>query len=762
MSGQDRIVKIISDLKVLSLLRVNQTLSTSSMTIIPHNAWSSSVWRRYAGEDRKQTISFIKGIFVEALAILKFNPSQNVFDCIEPALKGFASMKETYRGDYYTIAEVDHIIETIRKELHGMRHNFNLSDSIQDSTSTVSYEDPLKADILSRLNALDINSQEPSSDKESALEEYVQEIIREELSKKTTDESNNSQEEDIIGAMTADMTIQKICTNTNNETDESTRSEDSSNIEELVSTSDRNSSEETTTDTVYSCCSSNSSEDNIILCNDPSIPITSQDNIISCNNSSDPIIPEDNIIPCDNSSVSVISEGDNSSVSVISEDDNSCIPVVSEESYVDGTSCYFDEETSAGSPYYSDEETYNTDDYVVDTEKLCPFSGYKSYNTSNVENADSHDSSPIYSNDSSPVNSNDNSPIYSNDDFPINSNDNSPIYSNDNSPVDSNDNSPVNSNDNSPVNSNDNSPVNSFDYNQNTRYSRIPPRFHHLLPKEVPCVSFESFESNDDNLEISKNADLNILGDMSQVTAVDSLNSKENKNKIPYGFQQGIVRTDLNDEYSSNDVKVDQPDEFIKNIYSNESEGSQCQIRRRRINTESTEKSYSATFTSCSAGTSLGCIIPGNRTNTNCFIRREDYSIEDDKPVCVSMEYNVEPWREERSDISVVISSNIQSACESGVESQIRSEFSETSRKSNETTPFIRCPGFIPNPPKTKATRNIKEVISTPPIIRLAKAFKQWIDSITSDNDVEYEEIDTSGGVDNDNDFTSCNGLITI
>src|ERR1700722_12616461 len=91
--------KIICDLEVLSKLSPGLTLSTSTMTIINHETWSGSLWRTYARENRKDTISFIKSIFTEAISILELNYSQELADAVKTALKGFSSLKETYKGD---------------------------------------------------------------------------------------------------------------------------------------------------------------------------------------------------------------------------------------------------------------------------------------------------------------------------------------------------------------------------------------------------------------------------------------------------------------------------------------------------------------------------------------------------------------------------------------------------------------------------------------------------------------------------------------
>ena len=73
MSEQDHKIKLLYDLNVISKITPGHILSTSTMTIIDHNAWSTSVWRRYARENRQDTIKVIRSIFVEALSIIKIS-----------------------------------------------------------------------------------------------------------------------------------------------------------------------------------------------------------------------------------------------------------------------------------------------------------------------------------------------------------------------------------------------------------------------------------------------------------------------------------------------------------------------------------------------------------------------------------------------------------------------------------------------------------------------------------------------------------------
>lgn len=127
MSGlnQDRITKVLSDLKVLSLLTPGKTLSESTMTIIDHKSWAASAWRIYAHETRTQTVAHINTILLEASSILQLSMendhNRDLFISLETAIRGVGFLKETYKGDYYIISEIDAIIGVIKKHLELIR-----------------------------------------------------------------------------------------------------------------------------------------------------------------------------------------------------------------------------------------------------------------------------------------------------------------------------------------------------------------------------------------------------------------------------------------------------------------------------------------------------------------------------------------------------------------------------------------------------------------------------------------------------------------
>ena len=233
MSEQDHKIKLLYDLNVISKITPGHILSTSTMTIIDHNAWSTSVWRRYARENRQDTIKVIRSIFVEALSIIKISSincptRKSIINHVIAALKGFNFLKDTYQGDYYTIGEIDQIISTV---------NSNLQMLITS---------PIPKDI--DLKELDMIDDEERVE-EATLDEYINKpILTDYIKDEYVKESDNM---GILDEMTSHQEgPQKIFSNENIETGGITKSESSSNSEAVVTTSNRENSPNANTATI--------------------------------------------------------------------------------------------------------------------------------------------------------------------------------------------------------------------------------------------------------------------------------------------------------------------------------------------------------------------------------------------------------------------------------------------------------------------------------------------------------------------------------
>jgi len=187
MTEQDKNNRIISDLRKLSQLQAGKTLSISDMSIVDHNTWTSTFWRTYSGEDRQKAKDKIGDIIREALSVLETNPTTDLLNSFEAALIGIGHLKETYRGDYYFIAEINRIIKIGEDRLEKIKNPESKDDMTEDMWSNI-----------------------------------VKEL------------------DDIIIPKATVESDQKICSSTNN-SDE--RPKNAPNIEEVVEISNRNSSE---------------------------------------------------------------------------------------------------------------------------------------------------------------------------------------------------------------------------------------------------------------------------------------------------------------------------------------------------------------------------------------------------------------------------------------------------------------------------------------------------------------------------------------
>ncbi len=124
-------MEIQNILKKLASLKPGFTLSTTTMTVLNHNSWTSSFWRFYYGENRNEMLISIRKILNDAIELLSKTHSLDLKEDVIAALKGISVLKETYHGDYYTIAEIDRIITNVNA-------NIKLYDDSQFSKSNES------------------------------------------------------------------------------------------------------------------------------------------------------------------------------------------------------------------------------------------------------------------------------------------------------------------------------------------------------------------------------------------------------------------------------------------------------------------------------------------------------------------------------------------------------------------------------------------------------------------------------------------------
>lgn len=140
MEDQTRQIKIINDLNVIAKLAPGFSLSTNGgLSIIDHRSWYSTISRFYYQENRTNSIAYIKGILIEALALIELTNDrclvhrdctcitrQDIINHLPSAIKSFTYLKDTYKGDYYAISEIDKIIEHVISRLKELKIKYNV------------------------------------------------------------------------------------------------------------------------------------------------------------------------------------------------------------------------------------------------------------------------------------------------------------------------------------------------------------------------------------------------------------------------------------------------------------------------------------------------------------------------------------------------------------------------------------------------------------------------------------------------------------
>lgn len=118
--------EILIKLSTIASLEKGQTLSTIYESPVAHNSWGTCISRTYNKEDRKKTITYIKGVFESAL-ILAADLKSDVegytilVNQIRNALIGIDSLRTTYKGDYYIIGLINTIVEETNKYLEEIK-----------------------------------------------------------------------------------------------------------------------------------------------------------------------------------------------------------------------------------------------------------------------------------------------------------------------------------------------------------------------------------------------------------------------------------------------------------------------------------------------------------------------------------------------------------------------------------------------------------------------------------------------------------------
>lgn len=115
----DEYNNILTKLKSIALIKEEDTYSTVSEEPIPHNSWSSFLYRRYNRENPVKTIQYIKEVLYSALNLInKYKDNENEIRLLLiNALNGLSNLKITYKNYSNTITDIDNILTDINTNM---------------------------------------------------------------------------------------------------------------------------------------------------------------------------------------------------------------------------------------------------------------------------------------------------------------------------------------------------------------------------------------------------------------------------------------------------------------------------------------------------------------------------------------------------------------------------------------------------------------------------------------------------------------------
>ena len=93
-------------LLLLAALTPGKTISTSSHQLVEHRSWTTCLWRRYQGENRRQTVSFIYETINQAMEQFENHPTPEQKESLQRALEGVATLTVTYESDQALTEEI--------------------------------------------------------------------------------------------------------------------------------------------------------------------------------------------------------------------------------------------------------------------------------------------------------------------------------------------------------------------------------------------------------------------------------------------------------------------------------------------------------------------------------------------------------------------------------------------------------------------------------------------------------------------------------
>lgn len=147
MSDSNSTLKILSNLNIIATLTIGKTLSTTSMQVIDHNSWATSIWRKYRKENRAITIDKIKEIINDGMSILESLPSEEIITSLINALNGFETLADTYKSDYYTENNIRNFLVASRERMANNKLS-SIDNAEPDEIIAIIVQETLRDELL--------------------------------------------------------------------------------------------------------------------------------------------------------------------------------------------------------------------------------------------------------------------------------------------------------------------------------------------------------------------------------------------------------------------------------------------------------------------------------------------------------------------------------------------------------------------------------------------------------------------------------------
>lgn len=263
MSGQITHGKILEHMNILGQIKPGYTLSSTSMTVVPHNEWGTAFWRSYKGETRADTIALVRKLLIDAVALYEDNSDDGVLrGSIVNALTGVKALEETYKGDAATVEEIANLVKAISamvEKVHLVENDESLEEQFEEQLEEQIEEDE-EQQLQQYLSQFDSFEPVASSSDDETPEFEAREIVID-FSELENSAEESGDEQIQFGELVAALG-QKIRTPEVEEKSFSHSSEEraESYFEEVVSSSDRDVRETSTDGAVSGSVPSWSSE----------------------------------------------------------------------------------------------------------------------------------------------------------------------------------------------------------------------------------------------------------------------------------------------------------------------------------------------------------------------------------------------------------------------------------------------------------------------------------------------------------------------